>query len=73
MLSLESLGDLFIMSSSAFSVPRAKAGKQSVIKLIHNKWTGFKITKPTNVAKNIATTSLKLDDNKNWIDFLILS
>ena len=41
-----SLGLRFIMFGSAFSVPSASAGKQSVTRLIHRRCTGCRIVKP---------------------------
>ena len=67
------LGLRFMISSSASSVPKAKAGKQSVTRLIHNKCTGSKISKPNKVAMKIHNTSLKLDPSKNCIALRILS
>ena len=69
-----------ITSGSVGSIPNAKAGKLSVIKLTHNKWIGNSGTPKSNdvineitEAPKIVITSPILLDNKNWTSFLILS
>ena len=63
--SLESRGGCFIASSSPSSIPRAIAGKESVIKFIHSKCTGFNIVNPNKVATKIAITSDRFEASRN--------
>ena len=46
-------------------VPRARAGKQSVIRFIQSRCTGWNIVNPRSVAKNIESTSERLDARRN--------
>ena len=62
-----------IKSGSPFSRPRARAGKQSVMRLIHSRCTGSRITKPMSVAKNTLSTSLILEPSRNWMALRMLS
>src|SRR5690554_5818032 len=72
-LSFGSLGFFFITSLSPGSTPKAIAGNESVIKLIHNIWVGNRGTgQKNNTDRKIAITSPRLQDNKNITDFLIL-
>ena len=59
------LGFLFIILPSAFSVPSARPGVESVIILIHNKCAGVKKVIPSNDDINITKTSAILVDNWN--------
>ena len=62
------------MSSLLLSTPKAIAGKESVIKLTHNIWTGTSgIGRFNNIPNNIANTSAKLLDNKNNVVFFMFA
>ena len=54
-----------MMLGSAFSVPRARAGKQSVTRFIQRRCTGLSIVKPMRVAVKIERTSLMLEPSRN--------
>ena len=62
-----------MVSFSASSIPREIAGKQSVIRLIQSRWTGFKIVKPISVAANTEITSARFAESRNCIALRILS
>ena len=66
-------GMRFITSRSAASMPRAKAGRLSVIMLIQSRWTGCRITKPISVAVKMLSTSLMLEPSRNWMALRMLS
>ena len=73
MLIIEKRGFLSIMSLSGFSKPRARAGKQSVTRLMKRRWTGLRIVKPRSDEVKIARTSERFEPRRNWIAFLMLS
>ena len=62
-----------MMSGSAGSMPSARAGKQSVIRLIHSRWAGLRTVKPSMVAEKIASTSARLEESRNPMAFRMLS
>ena len=64
-LSSAGLGLRCMTPGSACSMPRAMAGKQSVIRFIHKRWTGLRMVKPRRVAKNMLRTSLRLELRRN--------
>ena len=66
-------GGRFITSGSAFSMPSARAGKQSVIRLMNSRCTGCSSVKPISVAKNTPSTSLMLEASRNWMALRMLS
>ena len=73
MLSLRLRGGRCMTPFSASSIPRATAGRVSVIRLIHRMWTGFRMENPISVAENTASTSARLAESRNWMVLRILS
>ena len=71
--SLGSLGFLFMISASLFSIPRARAGKQSVMRFIHKRCTGSRMVNPISVAKNMDSTSARFEASRNCIALRILA
>ena len=65
------LGFCFIELPSPASIPSARAGSESVIRLIQSRWAGFKIVKLSIVAISIDSTSLMFVASRNCIDFRI--
>ena len=63
----------FMTSPSASSIPSASAGRESVMRLIHSSWTGWKMVKPISVATNTERTSAMLADSRNWMTLRMLS
>ena len=59
-------------SGSAFSMPSASAGKQSVTRFIHSRCTGSRMVKPSMVAKKMLSTSLMFEPSRNWIALRML-
>ena len=66
------LGFCFMASPSPSSIPSARAGSESVIKLIHSRCAGLRIVKFSIVAMSIDSTSLIFVARRNCIDFLML-
>ena len=65
-------GLYFITSGSPGSIPKAKAGSVSVIKLTHNIWIGLSgEAHPKSIARNNAIISPILQEIRNIIVFLI--
>ena len=62
-----------MMSASGFSMPRDRAGRQSVIRLIHSRWTGWNMVNPKRVAKKMDSTSDRLEASRNWMALRMLS
>lgn len=62
-----------MVSGSACSSPSARAGKQSVMRLMNSRCTGFSSVKPSSVAKNTPSTSLMLLASRNWMALRMLS
>ena len=60
-------------SSSPGSMPRARAGRLSVIRLIQRMCAGFRMVKPSMVAAKMLTTSLRLEDKRNWMALRMLA
>ena len=54
-----------IASLSPLSIPSAKAGRLSVIRLIHRMCAGSSSVKPSMVAMKMPTTSLRLELSRN--------
>ena len=73
MPSLAERGGRRMMSGSGRSMPRARAGKQSVMRLMNSRWTGLSRVKPSSVAKNTPSTSLMLLASRNWMALRMLS
>ena len=63
----------FMMPGSAFSMPSASAGKQSVTRLIQSRCTGSRMVKPSSVEIKMDSTSLMLEPSRNWIALRMLS
>ena len=73
MPSFELRGLRFMMSASPCSMPSARAGKQSVIRLMNSRWTGLSRVKPSRVAQNTPSTSLMLEASRNWMALRMLA
>ena len=61
-----------MISGSAFSMPSASAGKQSVTRFIQRRCTGSRMVKPIIVAKNMLSTSLMFEPSRNCIALRML-
>ncbi|MPN26147.1 hypothetical protein SDC9_173571 [bioreactor metagenome] len=68
-----SLGGRSMRPSSSGSTPRARAGRESVTRLIQRIWTGFKIVQPTSVAASMVITSPQLEERRNRTALWMLS
>ena len=74
-LSCASLGGRSISSFPSFrSTPRARAGRESVIRLIQRIWLDFSGDgRPISTAANMVRISPRLEDSRKTTDFLMFS
>ena len=73
MPSVELRGLRRMMSGSAASMHMARAGRESVMRLIHSRWVGSRMVKPMSDATNTTTTSARLDDSRKAMALRMLS
>ena len=73
MPSFELRGLRFMMSGSASSMHMARAGSESVMRLIHSRCVGSRMTKPMSEATNTEMTSARLELSRNWMALRMLS